>query len=574
MRRFAPLALALTACAATPPPVPEVPRLERVPSVAAERPAPEAPPERVVLSVVGINDVHGHLERLPHLAGAVANLRRRRAADGGAVLVIDAGDMWQGTLASNLDEGASMVRAYETLRVDAAALGNHEFDYGPVGSAATPQGPDDDPRGALLARIAEADFPILGANFLDAESGEWVAWPGLERAVLLERAGVKIGVIGVSTAETLRTTIRANVADLEMAPLASTIEVLARELREDGAQVVVVAAHAGARCEAFDDPRDLSSCELDEEIVHVARALPEGLVDVIVAGHTHRAIAHFVGDVAVTESWAYGRAFGRVDLVLEGGEVRRRIFPPHDLCTDRDADYLRCEAPAYAGAPVEAEPAMVRTIEPALEAARAQREAPLGVTLEAPFARSRQVESPLGNLLVDLLAELDPQADVALLNGGGVRADLDAGPLTYGALYEAFPFDNRLARVTLTGAELRAIVAANLGSESGTLIFAGVRVRARCEAGVLRVELRDRRGRPIRDRARLELLTTDYLATTSLFTGVVSPDAVRVEDGPPLREGLAERLRARGGALRPTDFLDERAPRVDLPGRRPLRCAP
>ena len=63
MRRFAPLALALTACAATPPPVPEVPRLERVPSVAAERPAPEAPPERVVLSVVDINDVHGHLER-------------------------------------------------------------------------------------------------------------------------------------------------------------------------------------------------------------------------------------------------------------------------------------------------------------------------------------------------------------------------------------------------------------------------------------------------------------------------------------------------------------------------------
>src|SRR6185295_5442422 len=109
-----------------------------------------APGDRpVVISIVGTNDLHGHLEALPRLGGYLANLRRARARDGGAVVLLDAGDMFQGTLESNLGEGAGVVRAYNALHYDAAAIGNHELDFGPVGEAATPQRPGDDPRGAL-----------------------------------------------------------------------------------------------------------------------------------------------------------------------------------------------------------------------------------------------------------------------------------------------------------------------------------------------------------------------------------------------------------------------------------------
>ena len=109
--------------------------------------------DAVTISVIGINDIHGQLEptrghgSLVDISAYVSALRALRAADGGAVLVQDAGDMWQGTLASNLSEGASMIQAYNALGVDAATIGNHEFDFGPVGEATMPMRQGDDPQG-------------------------------------------------------------------------------------------------------------------------------------------------------------------------------------------------------------------------------------------------------------------------------------------------------------------------------------------------------------------------------------------------------------------------------------------
>src|SRR5687767_109594 len=98
----------------------------------------DPPPPTITLSVVGTNDLHGGiLQRgdrggLALLGGYVANLRAARERDGGAVLLLDAGDMFQGTLESNLNEGASVIAAYNTLRYAAAAVGNHDFDFGPT----------------------------------------------------------------------------------------------------------------------------------------------------------------------------------------------------------------------------------------------------------------------------------------------------------------------------------------------------------------------------------------------------------------------------------------------------------
>ncbi len=562
------LLLLLIACGPTAAPVPATPPLDEVPSVRVH--TLDAAPRRVVLSVVGTNDLHGHLDALPRFGGYLANLRAARRDDG-AVLLVDGGDMWQGTLASNMAEGAPVVAAYNVLGYDAATIGNHEFDYGPVGPAATPRGPTDDPRGALLARVREATFSVLGANFLDASTGEPVAWDGIARTTTFERAGVKVGVIGVSTIETPATTIAANVRDVRMAPLAPTIEALAGELRADGAQVIVVLAHAGAECQRLDDPDDLSSCDRGE-IVEVAESLPSGLVDVIVAGHTHKAIAHRVNGIAVIESWALGRAFGRVDLTLvDGRVVEQRLFEPQDLCVT-PPEGGECEAREYEGAPVAPSTEVAAVVTPALQAAQARLDELLGVTLSEPFTRNYRAESALGNWLADLMHELRPDVDAALLNAGGVRANLEAGPLTYGQLYEAFPFDNRLATVQLTGAHLRRLVAFNLQRSSGILLFSGLRVRATCRRGELVVELRDRRGRRVRDRQRLTILTSDYLATTPLFEGLPAGAVQIDQSAPPIREAIAARLRERRGTVRPADVFDPERPRVVLPTPRPVRC--
>src|SRR4029453_2320248 len=94
-----------------------------------------------VVSIVATTDLHGHVEALPWLAGHVRALRAARSADGGSVVLVDSGDMFQGTLESNLGEGAGVVRAYNALGYAAAAVGNHEFDYGPEGPRAGPAPP-------------------------------------------------------------------------------------------------------------------------------------------------------------------------------------------------------------------------------------------------------------------------------------------------------------------------------------------------------------------------------------------------------------------------------------------------
>src|SRR5262249_54013827 len=117
------------------------------------------PRHSLTLSIVGTNDLHGGVSPvdgrggLALLGGYLSNLRAARAREGGAVLLLDAGDLFQGTLESNLNEGAVVVKAYNALGYAASAVGNHEFDYGPAGPATTPQSPQDDPRGALKARI-------------------------------------------------------------------------------------------------------------------------------------------------------------------------------------------------------------------------------------------------------------------------------------------------------------------------------------------------------------------------------------------------------------------------------------
>jgi 5'-nucleotidase len=556
---------------------------ERTGTARSEAPPPA--PRKVRLAIIGTSDLHGHVEMLPMLAGHMASLRASGRVDD--VVMIDGGDMFQGTLESNLNEGAAVVEAYNHIGYAAVAVGNHEFDFGPAGERSVPRDASDDPRGALKARGAEAKFPFLAANVIEDATGQRVAWPHFAPTTLIERAGVRIGIIGVTTESTPRTTMASNFAGLAMKPLAETIAADAAELRRRGAQVVLVAAHAGGRCRDFADPGALESCAPDQEIFEAARALPAGAVDVIVAGHTHQGVAHEVAGVAIVQSFAHGVAFGRVDVVVESGRrgrvLERRIHPPRSVCGEdpprrRDHDEgAPCRPEPYEGVPVAADEKLAAMMERHVAAARHVRDSQLGVVVESPVRASRAEESALGNLFADLMRASTRGADVAITNGGGLRADLPAGPLTYGALYRAMPFDNRFARVRLTGAQLAGIVASNLQHTGGILSLSGVRVTARCRGSALEVTLRRDGGRRVRDGEELLVVTSDFLASggDGMLAGLDLPDgAVEFDEGDPIREALAAALRARGGKLRGDDrkIHDSRAPRISLPGPRPLRC--
>ena len=552
------------------------------PAPVAAPPPPPTPsgapkPTSVTVSLVGTADLHGRVSALPVLGGYLENLRRARSADGGVVLV-DAGDMFQGTLESNLGEGAAVVTAYNLLGYAAATIGNHEFDFGPVGEVSVAREPGDDPRGALKARAREAHFPFLAANIYDAATKKPVDWDNVHPFVVVEVAGVKVGIIGVTSESTPRTTVSANFVGLVMAPLAKTIADDAAAARDQGATVIVVVAHAGGNCKRFDDPKDLSSCDKDAEIFQVARDLPAGTVDAIVAGHTHAGVAQEIAGIPIVQSYANGQAIGRIDLQVDadGRVTGHTIYPPRDLCRDKKRD-AACDPGDYEGAPVQAEAAIAKGIEPAIERAREQRAEKLGITVTEKITRHYDKESALGNLAADLMRAAHPKVDAALTNGGGLRADLPVGPLTYGDVFEAFPFDNRFAFIKMTGADLATIVRANLQHDAGILSISGVRALARCAGDMLEVTLFRAGGRIVRRDEKLTIATSDFLATggDGFFAGVkLDPSATVLDPGPPFREAIAGGLRAHGGTLSGSDprIIDPKKPRLDYQGARPVTC--
>lgn len=572
------------------------------PSGAAARTAPvPAAPSPLRLTILGTNDWHGWAE--PHQAKAKGGsmvdegglalyasvVKLLRAETGGRLLVLDAGDIFQGTLVSNLGEGAVMVDAFNALGMDAVAVGNHEFDYGPVGPAVVPNKPGDDPVGALKARIAQAHFPFLAANVVDAATGQAPAWLG-SGTTMREIGGLRVGIIGLATPETPHTTNPVNVAGLRFLPLAPAAKAAAERLRAQGADIVVVVAHAGGRCDDLKDPNDGTHCHPGEEIFAMLAELPRGTVDAVVAGHTHRAVGHFVNGAPVIETSALGRSFGVISLEIDPKSRRpipgaTRIEAEVPLCERVVEGTFRCDpsvlgsdkplVPAsYHGQPLHPDPAMEALLAPAFARVAASQAQPLGVDVPVTLRRDSTTESGLGSATADALRQME-SADIGLLNSGGLRADLTAGPLTYGHLYETFPFDNNVATLRLTGPEVRGLLVAILAhgrvpQQSGLKLAV-----AACPLGlqVMSVTLSD--GTALADGRLYRVVLPDYLARggdgLDAFMTALPAERRDLGDRRPfnLRDALAAELGRRGQPLT--------APppgRTELLRGKAARCAP
>lgn len=592
------------------------------------------PPDEVTVALVGTSDLHGYVEPrqvsvtddagtthsidrggLALFGGYLRNLRQRYP-----VLLLDGGDLFQGTMVSNLGEGRAVIDGYNALGYTAAAIGNHEFDYGPDGPKSVPSSPADDPTGALKARIASARFPFLSANLIDKKTSQPVDWPNIFPSKIVQVAGIPIGLVGAVTEDTPRTTNVLNLRDVQIASIIPAVRAQAEQLRRSGVAAVVLTIHEGANCNDFHDAKNIKPCDNDDgRVLPIARALRD-VVDAVVAGHSHAGIAHFVDGVPVIQAFAYGQAFARTDLVFRRSQsgfvldkTRTLIHPPQELCsvampspsdppkspvTPSDGAgskaaspqrIWRCDSkilqglplkPAmYEGHPVRPPVEVASALAPHIAKAAEKRSSSLGVTMTTKLHRNFKAESPLGQFLADLTRGAAAQAtgqtvDLALQNGGGIRNELPAGKLTYGDVFEVLPFDNRLALVKMPGSALTELFRRSLLGSHGILIpSSGYRVLSRCDGEELKVELVQDSGQPIDPARKYTVATSDFLALGGDNFGVIVPTlgegAVKVFDDITLREIIVEELRRYqgpflGGSTSPS--------RLIMPMPRPVRC--
>ncbi len=496
----------------------------------------------VRLTIVATNDQHGWVMtsvekfgpseiRVGGSAVMGAYLKILRRNNFGGVVLLDAGDLFQGTLVANLSEGAVVIDAMNALSYDGAAIGNHEFDYGPIGPVSVASQPNVDPFGALKARITQAKFPLLSANIYEQATGRRPGWLPGDGLVMLERLGIKIGIFGLTTPQTPVTTVPVNVASLRFGSLAPEALTAAKQLREKGADIVIGVVHAGGMCAKWDNPNDTSSCdEKTGEIFDMMRGLPPNTLDAVVAGHTHSVMAHIVNGTPVIETYGLGRFFSTIELFVD--PKTKKVIPSKTsmtplipLCETVDSATGSCDVrvlrgkasvtpiPAtFQGQPITADAQVTALLKPALELVQALQDQSLGLSVPKTLSRDYENESVLGSFLADSLRGVE-KADIALLNPGGLRADLKAGDVTYGAVYEILPFDNAISTLKLTGDQLRRLLTAAYGSRKGVFQASGIEVQlSRCPTADRLKRVRLEGGRPLDPTRQYRVVMPDFLA--------------------------------------------------------------
>lgn len=520
-------------------------------------PSAPAPAEPVRLRVIGFNDFHGNLE-VAGLSLTLADPRQpgatMRVAVGGAApmaglvnalragsphtLVLSAGDMvGAAPLVSTLFRHESTVDVMNRLGVSAAAPGNHEFDAGSAELARLVKGgcAGDAPASGLascaLKPYTGATFPVVAANVQRSDGSalfapSWVAQVG----------PVKVGVIGAVTRGTPTLVIPSGVAGLAFADEAEAINRAAAALKAQGVHTLIVTMHEGGEIGSAQQPGDWNDerCpQLRGPIVDLAKRITPD-VDLIVSGHTHQGYRCRIDGRLVVQSTSYGRGLSATDLVIDAktGRVDRaavqgRNLPVLNERTDaaqREALVAATPAPfaqALREAKPDAEVAREVGLFSAATAPRTQREI---ARIAGTFDRSGR-NSSAGRLVADaqLAATQAPAnggAQIALMNSGGIRADLlcrSAPPcaVTYGDAFTMQPFGNSLVVLTLTGAELKALLEQQRRPNNGALLLqpsAGLRYRwlAKAPAGEQVQDLRFN-GAPVQPGTEYRVAVNNFL---------------------------------------------------------------
>lgn len=392
----------------------------------------------VSLKVAATTDVHGHIRGWDYYDGRADSIRglsraativdSLRNSNPGRVVLVDAGDMLQGTplayVAARSSKSAHnpIIAAMNAMDYDAAVIGNHEFNYG------VPY---------LDSAIAQARFPMVAANV--SRAGQIHAYKSFS---IVRRAGVSIGIVGATTpGANLWDATNLASAKLRVGDIVPAVRASVAEARALGADVIVVVLHSG-----LNEPSsyDTVSTGVSSENVAARVAAEVPGINVVVYGHSHRDNpGQMIGKALVVQPKNWATSLAIVTLPVTCGADGRWMASP--------AAAVLVQSAAHAE-----QPAVVRAVQPAHLATLAYVNSTVGTTPDTWRSDSaRMVPTGLIGFILDVERRI-AHADIASTAAFDLRAHLGPGPITVAQLAQLYPYDNTLRAVRISGAQLRS----------------------------------------------------------------------------------------------------------------------
>ena len=465
------------------------------------------------LSIVGLNDFHGQLTSTTRTydngiaasvggASQLATMFDEEAAQlPGRTLLLSGGDnVGASPPNSALLQDTPTIDVENAWGLDATAFGNHEFDYG-------------------LDRVrqheARANFPFLSANIVDATTGDY---PDLVKPSTVFRVGgERVGVIGATVQNTPELVAAGNTAGLSFLNEAQSIKQESMRLRQRGVRIQIVVIHNGPN-PGSNTVGLTPGVPWEGPINDIVDQLQDTTIDLVIAGHTHNIANYVRGRIPIVEGVNAGGSYTVGQLLLRHGDVRwtgatTRISK--DLGVAQRADVQ----------------AIVKNAD---DVTAPLRNAQIGTrSFDIKRDPNRLTESAMGNMVADAMRLKYPEADAAITNSGGLRADIPSTPqdppapiVSYGQVFAVLPFGNATVIETLTGAQFKQALqngfkppcGDTVGGTGRTPQVSGLQIRFHCNGLVPVIDELDKVGAggaltPVGDTDTIRFVTNDFMYT-------------------------------------------------------------
>jgi len=415
----------------------------------------------------------------PALAALVKKDRNPR-------ILLDSGDMFQGTPEGILTKGMASVKLMNQLGYGAAVPGNHDYDYGEA---------------PLLAMISTATFPFLGANLYYKGTDSNTVY--LKPYTIIKKAGKKIAVLGLLGKHTATSTLPSNVRHLDFHDEAAEAAKWLPEIKAAKPDAVIIITHMGLSDELSIKRVDISSLTFatpDWGTLWLARKTKGA--DLILGGHNHSAFIKgyhdplsgvWLGESGYGLSYVTRAALRFNDKTGKLAGIKVDNIPLWTDVTGEDPKVLK----TVAGFAAEVERAMGRVV---------------GTAATDLNFSPEGLDSGIGDWGCDLTREA-AGTDLAFQNTKGIRAEIKKGAVRLRDLYQAVPFDNTVVTMRLNGAQLKRIMADNISNGKTFMQVSGLEVEFRQGLGRGPAEIRlIRNGAEIRPEEEFTVATNNYLA--------------------------------------------------------------